>query len=198
MTPESWVAIQPRRAFRSLAAQPMREGLWLAVRRPLFVAFALGCGVTMMAAEPFDPRLVASNMAGWAFVPILEALTFAAVVWNTRKSIAMSRAVDLYFTGHAPWLVWFTLMSFDWSLAPPHFAPSFMFYRFRFLATGTLLVMAWSCWLDYCCFRVALARSRLRALRDLAVQRAASWALIVFVFGWGSPLAGILDRTVPR
>ncbi len=170
----------------------------MAVRRPIFVAFSLACGVTLMAAEPFDPRLVASSMIGWAFVPVCEALTLVAVVWHTRKRIAISRAIDLYFTGHAPWLLWFIALSLDWSLQPAHFAPSFMFYRFRFLAAGTLLAMAWSCYIDYCCLRVALARTPLRALRDLALQRATSWTLIIFIFGWGSPFAGLVDRSLPR
>lgn len=168
----------------------------MAVRRPIFVAFALACGVTLMASEPFDPRLVASNMLGWAFVPLCEALTFAAVVWNTRKRIAVSRALDLYFTGHAPWLLWFTALSFAWSLQRPHRAPNFMFSYFPLLAAGTLLVMAWSCYVDFCCLRFALGRSPLRALRDLAVQRLTSWSLILIIFGWGSPWAGLAGRTV--
>ncbi len=196
--PDARVAFQPRRAFQLLARQPLQQGAWLALRRPLFVAFALACGVTMMAAEPFDPRLVLSNVLGWSFVPVCEALALVAVAWPTRKRIALSSAIDLYFTGHAPWLLWFTALSFEWSLQPPHFAPSFMFYRFRFLAAGTLLTMAWSCYVDYCCLHIALARTPLRAVRDLVVQRVASWTLIIFIFGWGSPIAGLLDRLTPK
>jgi hypothetical protein len=196
--PDGRAAVQPRRAFQSLAQQPPQQGAWLALRRPLFVAFVLACGVTMMATEPFDPRLVISNMLGWVFVPLCEALALVAVAWPTRKRIPLSRSVDLYFTGHAPWLLWFTALSFDWSLQPPHFAPSFMFYRFRPLVAGTLLVIAWSCYVDYCCLHLALGRTPLRALRDLALQRATSWTLILFIFGWGSPFAGLVDRLLPK
>jgi hypothetical protein len=196
--PDFWAALQPQRAFRWLAAQPLREGAWLAVRRPVFVAFALACGVTLMAAEPFDPRLVASNMLSWAFVPLCEALALVAVVWRFRERMALSRAVDLYFTGHAPWLLWFTCLSFDWSLQAPHRAPTFMFSHFAPLAAGTLLVMAWSCYVDYCCFHIAFARSRRGAVVALAVQRVTSWAAIIFIFGWETPLAEFAGRAVAK
>ena len=192
------MAVQPQRAFRCLAARPLHEGAWLAVRRPVFVAFALACGVTLMAAEPFDPRLLASNLLSWAFVPLCEALALVAVVWHARKRTPLARAVDLYFTGHAPWLLWFTCLSFDWSLQPAHGAPTFMFSHFLPLAAGTLLVMAWSLYVDYICFHVAFAHKRISALLELAAQRLISWAAIIFIFGWETPLAEFARRSVAK
>ena len=194
---DGWVALQPQRAFHSLAAQPLRGGMWLGLRRPLFVAFVLACCVTLMAGEPFDPRLVASNLLAWSFVPFCEALGLAAVAWNTRRHIALSRAIDLYFTGHAPWLMWFAALSCAWSLQKPHSAPNFMFYYFGLLAAGTLLVLGWSCYVDFHCLRIALARTSKRALRELLLQRLISWSLIATIFGWAGMLAGIAGRLHP-
>jgi hypothetical protein len=192
--PDSWVAVQPLRAFRSLGRQPLQRGTWLGLRRPLFAAFVLGCCVTLIAAEPFDPRLVASNLFAWAFVPCCETAALGAVVWSMRKRIALSQAIDLYFTGHAPWLLWFTALSVDWSLQGPHRAGSFMFSHFLPLAAGTLGVMAWSCYVDFCCLHAALGRTRRQALRDLIVQRLISWSLITIIFGWASLPADIAGR----
>jgi len=57
--PDTWVAVSAPAAFQVLARQPLQSGLWLAVRRPLFVAFILACDISLIAADPFNPRLVA-------------------------------------------------------------------------------------------------------------------------------------------
>jgi hypothetical protein len=44
---DAWVMSRPSRAFQYIASQPAGGGVWLAARRPLFVASVLGCVVSL-------------------------------------------------------------------------------------------------------------------------------------------------------
>ncbi len=195
--PDSWAAISATRAYWSLTQQPFQSGLWLAIRRPLFVAFVLACSVTLIAAEPFNPGLLASTTAYWTFVPLAEALALIVVCWSSHRSVSLSRSIDLFFTGHAPWLLWFAAVSIIWSFQSPHRASSFTYTHLVPLLAGSAAVIVWSCYIDFCFFRIVLARTRTRSILDLAFQRLISWALILVTFAWASLWSGIAQRHGP-
>jgi hypothetical protein len=195
--PDSWVAISATQAFQFLTRQPVQSGLWLAVRRPLFVAFVLACDITLIAADPFNPRLVASATIYWAFVPLSEALALILVCWNAAERVPIPRLLDLYFTGHAPWLLWFTILSVAWSLQAPHNATTFMFIYIGVLVAGSAVAAVWSFCIDLCFFRVVMRRSQSRAALSLVIQRLISWILILVTFSWASLSAELASRLGP-
>ena len=184
--PDSWVALRATEAFQFLARQPVQSGLWLAARRPLFVAFILACDISLIAVDPFNPRLVASATMYWAFVPLIEALALTAVCFSSHARVPMPKLIDLYFTGPAPWLLWFSALSIAWSLQRPQNATTFLFTHIGVLVAGSAAAALWSCCIDFCFFRVVLGRSHLVAAVSLLMQRLISWTLIVVAFSWAS------------
>jgi hypothetical protein len=192
--PDAWVAIGASRAFESLVRQPVRSGLMLAVRRPLLVAFILACDISLIAADPFNPRLIASATIYWAYVPLSEAVGLLAVCCNSRGSVPLSRFIDLYFTGHAPWLLWFTAVSVAWSMQAPTEATSFMFIHGGALLAGSAAAAVWSALIDQRFFRVVLGRPPLRAVLLLLIQRLISWSLILAAFSWATLLTELSVR----
>lgn len=189
--PDSWVAINPTGAFRYLSQQPYQQGPWLAVRRPLFIAFVLACNISLIAGDPFNARLVASAMAYWTFVPLAEAAALVVVCWGARRRLSLSKLTDLFFTGHAPWLLWFTVLSIIWGLQSPQSASAFVGVHEVALLAGTAVVVIWCGYIDFCFFSAVLAWPRTRVAFALLIQRMISWFLLLLVFSWASLSAGL-------
>jgi hypothetical protein len=79
---------------------------WLAIRRPLLVAFVFGCAISLMTSGRLSLRLVAPATLYSSFVPLLE-IAGLAVVWPWRQSpLSFARAIDLFFVSHTPWSLW--------------------------------------------------------------------------------------------
>jgi hypothetical protein len=55
---EQWVMLHPAAAFRKLAQQRSDGGRWLALRRPLLVAFVFGCTMSLITSRRLTLRLV--------------------------------------------------------------------------------------------------------------------------------------------
>lgn len=178
--PHLWVMLNPAAAYRFLASEPHRGSIWLVLRRLLFVAFVLGCTISLLTAQALSLRLVGSATIYWSFVPVVETLALAAVGWNGRRVVSFSRAVDLFFTGHGPWLLWLIGLSAIWCFFLP--AQAFSLTR-AWLYGATSLVLIWSAYIDFCFFRFVFGRNRTRAARDLLFHRSISWSLIIAIFG---------------
>jgi hypothetical protein len=189
--PDSWVAINPTNAYGFLSQQPFQSGLWLAVRRPLFIAFVLACDISLIAGDPFNARLVAAATVYWSFVPLAEALALVVVCWGARRRLSLSKAADLFFSGHAPWLLWFTVISVIWGLQSPQGASAFVGTHEVALLAGTAVTVIWCGYIDFCFFSAVLGWPRMRAAFALLIQRLISWALILVTFSWASLSAGL-------
>jgi len=174
---------QPSSAWPRLALQAADTRWW---RRPLILAVALGCMVSLITSGRLTLRLAAPATIYWSFVPLCE-IGSLAVVWRRRDKIPLSRAIDLFFTGHGPWFLWLTAFAAAWAFLSPvrlfgWANGAFVWERVAWL-TG-----AWSLYMDFWFFRRVFHRTPRDAARDLAVQRAICWgaALVVFVAsaGW--------------
>ncbi len=176
-----WVTLCPAAAYRSLARQPAAIGIWRALRRPLFVAFVLGCTMSLIASAGLTPRLAGSATVYWSFVPLAEMVGLAAACGRDGRTLAFPRAIDLFFAGHGPWLFWLIGLSAIWSFTPPIRAFALTNAIWLYGAGGFALL--WSAYVDFCFFRFALARSMARAGRDLVLHRLISWTIILAIFG---------------
>jgi hypothetical protein len=61
----------------------------VALRRPLLLAFTLGCAVSLLASGRLSARLIVDGAVSFAFVPVFEVLAFAALY---RRGIAVCRS----------------------------------------------------------------------------------------------------------
>ena len=177
-SPDAYVLVRPAAAFRALAVQPADPGPWTAWRRPLFMAFLLGCTISLTTTGSLTLRLVVSTALSWSFVPAIEIAALALVLHGAGHWGRLSRLVDLFCMGCGVWSVWLIGISIIFAAAPPaHVFPVF----FSWLEVGGLLVLIWSAYVDYCFFHEVLRCSAARARHALLLHRLLSWIPILLI-----------------
>jgi len=186
------VMLGPMTAYRRLAGPTEGErwsataaaerhsttsGAAIALRRPLFAVFVLGCGISLIVSGRLTLRLIAGGAVAWSFVPMLEVASFAAVHRVARARSAFARDVDLFFAGRGPWTAWLlavaTIAAFatpfqvdDWTATPA---------GLNWIAASMAAIAIWSGYIDFCFFRVVFNRPPGAAIRALLLQRALCW-----------------------
>ncbi len=179
---EARVMFRPAAALRRAAAAPARAyGL---VRRPLFLLFLWGCTVSLQASGRFGVRLILDGMVSFAFVPVIQVAALAIAIGRRPKAISLATAVDVFFAGIGPWLLWFIAVGVLRSVETPVAAasrPASLILSIDIAAAGAWL---WSAYVDWCFFKDVLEKPPLRAFGALVVQRGIGWtAGFVYFFG---------------
>ena len=188
-SPEVRIMFGPDRAYAGLSQ--VAAGRSLLLKRPLFLAFVLGCTVSLITSGRFTFRLVTSAAVTWSFVPLIEIASLAAV-WSTGRRIRPFRqSVDLFFMGHGPWLCWLLAFGIFWSSVSP-ISESTVRTWLWIGSAGAIGV--WSAYIDFRFFRRVLERDAAVAIRDLLVQRAVAWGAGILLFGAGSLWSNIVRR----
>jgi hypothetical protein len=178
--------VSPRTAFHYLAQHHDSTGAWTLLRRPLFLAFLIGCTLSLGTSGVLTARLVFSTATSWSFVPLFEIASLLIVCWPKRRTVPLSRAVDLFFAGHGPWIVVLPVLAAITSWISPMQAN--LFFRFLWNWKGFLVsgaVAAWSAYIDFHFFRIALELPTRHAARTLVLQRAIAWTCgIAYLFAF--------------
>src|SRR6266850_7556211 len=78
---------------------------WLGLKRPLFLAFFLGCTVSFLTSGTLTLRLIGPVMIYWSVVPLVEIAALAVVCGSNRQNIPFPRLIDSFFRGYSPWLL---------------------------------------------------------------------------------------------
>jgi hypothetical protein len=156
---------------------------WLGFKRPLFLAFVLGCTVSFLTARTLTLRLVVPEMVSWAFVPLIEVAALAAVCRRDRRNTPFVELIDSFFSGYSPWLLWMTGLCAIWSLLSPASKPLDWTISTVWILGGVVVAAVWSLFIDFRFFRAVLQRSPAVAARELAMHRFISWTLILAVIG---------------
>ena len=178
------VLLGPAAAFRELR-QDQRAGPWVLLRRPLLLAFAMGCTVSLQASGRLSARLIVDGAVSFAFVPVFELAALVAVYRRRPRGMPFARAADLLFTANAPWLVW--LIAFDAlrCLQSPAQATAPSVPLTWILAASLILTAVWSAYIDLHFFRDVLPRPAGSAVPDLILQRAIGWSCgLVYFLGY--------------
>jgi hypothetical protein len=169
----------PAAGYSKLIHKP--GSTWTAFRRPLFTMLVLACAISLMTSGRVTARLAAPSFLCWTFVPLFE-IAGLAVVWRRRPSF--SEAVDLFFIGNAPGLLWFIAYSALFAFLRP--IRAFAWMRPSLFNTTLLAALFWMALIDFRFFRIVFRRTPAQAARDLLVQRAISWGGTLLVFAWSS------------
>src|SRR5215831_16960207 len=148
---------------------------WLALRKPLFLAFFLGCTVSFLTVRTLTVRLVIPGMISWRFVPLIEVAALVVVCWGDRRNLSFPQLINSFFSGYSPWLVWLAGMCAIWSLLSPAAKSLDWAISIVWLFCGVAAVVAWSAYLDFRFFRSVLRRSPPSAARALVLHRLLSW-----------------------
>jgi hypothetical protein len=153
-----------------------RSERFLLLRRPLLLAFVLGCGVSMLASGRFTLRLIVDGTLSFAFVPLCELVAYAIVYRLQRGTRPFPHAADRYLAGNTPWLWWLVSLMAAAAILP--------------VRTTDLLSIALITWVipialsvrfDWRLFRRA-GRTRALAVADIVLQRAIAWTLATAYF----------------
>jgi hypothetical protein len=156
---------------------------WSGVKRPLFVAFVLGCTVSLITARALTMRIVVSATVYWSAVPLIQIAALAVVCRRDRHETAFPHLIDAFFKGFTPWLLWLVGVSAIGSFLAPAAEASDWTVSMVWLAGGGALALVWSLAIDFSFFRSMLRRSPLLAVRDLAMHRCISWSVMLALIG---------------
>ncbi|HKE01059.1 MAG TPA: hypothetical protein VKE69_08620 [Planctomycetota bacterium] len=177
---DAWVLVRPAAAFRFIAANPaIGSPLRLLCGRPAFVAFVLGCVVSLAATGTLTARLVFPAPLYWAVVPLVEIAALAVALPRRSARISFPGAVDAFFTGHAAWTLCLVGLVTSLALVAPTLWWTLMT---RVGVPGLLLVLLWSLYTDFCFFRFVIGSSPRAAAWAVALHRAVSWAVVALIF----------------
>ena len=149
----------------------------LLLRRPLLLAFILGCGVSVLASGRFTPRLIVDGGLSFAFVPLCELVAFVVVCRRSRATRPLAQAVDRFFAGNTPWLWWLVGMMAVAAILPARRLGSLLA---PLLFTAPIPI-ALSVRLDWRLFR-SDGRTRPQAVADIVLLRAIAWTLATAYF----------------
>jgi hypothetical protein len=101
------IMLRPVSTYRQLSKAVDDSGVWVMIRRPLFIALVVGSFVSITVSGRLTLLLLLDGMLFWSFVPILQGVLMCGiVVLFGRRQMPTSKALDLFFMGHGPWLVW--------------------------------------------------------------------------------------------
>jgi hypothetical protein len=107
ISPEIRVMVSPVRAYATYAPSLTQSGLWIAIRRPLFVALIQGVAISMVATRTVALPVVLGATACWTMAAVVQLLAAAPLLAAAhRRGVNLTRAIDLLFLGHAPWSLW--------------------------------------------------------------------------------------------
>jgi hypothetical protein len=179
-TNELCLMVHPIATYRRLARNVADGGTWLLIRRPLFVAFVLGSFVSLTVSGRLTLALILDGMIFWGFVPVLQALLVTAMLLvAARGKMRISNAIDLFFMGHGPWLLW--LLSIAGICL---FFPLKQIYLWPtnwgwVLPLSLLGAWIWSNVTSFGFFRGALDLSIFRAAVVLVVYSVMLWATVI-------------------
>jgi len=159
-------------------APTRKHSFW---RRPLWLAFVFGCTVSAAASGRFSVRLIADGALSFAFVPAFEVAALAIVCrTGERARLPFAEAVDRFFAGNTPWLIWMTILAAALALVPPRSIGPLV----KPALFGSVVPLVWSGYLDFRFFRDVMQRNGAGARRDLAFHRLIGWgAILTYFFG---------------
>lgn len=156
---------------------------WLGFKRPLSLAFFIGCTVSFMTAGTLTLRLVVPATIYWSFVPIIEIAALIVVCWNQRQNVPFPNLIDSFFAGYRPWLLWLAGMAAIWCFLSPSTRRVDWAVEVIWELGALLIAVARSLYIDFHFFRSVLKQDSSRAARQLAIQRVISWGLILTIMG---------------
>lgn len=148
--------------------------------RPLFAAFILGAFISFTVSGYLTVPLILEGLIFWSVIPILQALLVTGiVVFFARGAMTVPKAIDLFFMGLGPWLLW--LLAISGSCL---FFPIKQIYLWPtewgwILPISLLAVWAWSNVTSFAFLKRALNLPTKQAVTSLLIYTVMLWGTIV-------------------
>jgi hypothetical protein len=150
------------------------------VGRVLIPAAIAGIATTVSATGRISWALALSGALCWSLLTVLQAATAAAVVLPSVSGTGRSRALALFFLGHAAWSLWLLIGAIA-VFASPRFILNVV------LLSG-LVPFVWTAIVVHAFFRHVVGLDRGRAMALTAIHQALTLLVIFLYFGWAVQL----------
>ena len=188
---ETEIALRPEPAYRRLVAESDVPA-WHVLVRAAVVLIVIAVVLPIMAVRRITFGLVLTTAAAWSAIVVIQAVAGAIVIASApRRPIAFTRALDLWFAGHAPYSVWLLLLPFLTGIpgATPH----------DVMGITIVAPLVWTIFIVTAFCRVVLGTTpqgaRWRAALHLALVAAAGVPLILWATGgYAALLSYVLRR----
>ena len=168
--------VSPRDTYARLARTRSRGGVLVALRRPALAAVVIGAAIALGATGHVTPRLLLSTTLCWAFAVVLQiAIAVALIVGPSRRTVGLSRALDLFFASHAPWSLWL--------LAAAAYSPSALGRPLTPLLLSAVVPLALTVRMIAAYFREVLELDPRHARVRTILQQAATWGVPLVLYG---------------
>jgi hypothetical protein len=183
LSDEVRVMLDPLSAYRRLAAAPPPPSLRVLVRRPALAALVIGGAVALTSTGGATARALVTTTISWSFVPVVQLCVAAVLIALTRRpGLRLISALDLFFVGQGPWLLWMlgvaaaALVAFRLG---GHAIPSL-----RYVLVFALIPLVWT-WIILTAFgQAVLGLGRGRALGWAFLYQAAIWGIAYLYVAW--------------
>ena len=190
--------VRPARTFQALATtqrgRDVRSTFWTAARRPLFLCLVIGCVISLLGTSVATMRFIGASAMYWSFVPLIEILGLAIVVWRRRGSRRFASLIDAFFAGHAAWTIFLLLLGAVMAVAPPQY---WWFLLTRPAMAGLVAVTGWSAYVDLCFFRYVCGAPLASAIRSTLLNRVIVWILVFWIVAVPEPTPfGVIQEIV--
>ena len=173
---ELQLIVSPRDTYARLARTRSRGGVLVALRRPALAAVVIGAAIALGATGHVTPRLLLSTTLCWAFVVVLQiAIAVALIAGPSRRTVGLSRALDLFFASHAPWSLWL--------LAAAAYSPSVLGRPLMPLLLSAVVPLALTVRMIAAYFREVLELDPRHARVRTILQQAATWGVPLVLYG---------------
>jgi hypothetical protein len=154
----------------------------------------LACVVSLVGTSVATVRLIPPTAIYWSFVPIVEILALAIVVWRRRGARGLPALIDIFFAGHGAWTLLILAAGAVMAVASPGV---WWFLITRPGIAGVLIVAGWSAYVDVCFFTYVCGATRARAIGDAVLHRLMAWTLIFWIFAVPEPTPfGVIQEIV--
>ena len=176
VSPELQLLVSPRDTYARLARTRSRGGVLVALRRPALAAVVIGAAIALGATGHVTPRLLLSTTLCWAFAVVLQiAIAVALIAGPSRRTVGLSRALDLFFASHAPWSLWL--------LAAAAYSPSVLGRPLMPLLLSAVVPLALTVRMIAAYFREVLELDPRHARVRTILQQAATWGVPLVLYG---------------
>ncbi|NUO53888.1 MAG: hypothetical protein HOV80_34015 [Polyangiaceae bacterium] len=169
LSDEALLLIAPFRGYELIAARPSR-GVLGVLRRCALTLCVIGVTGAITTAGRLVPAHVLLVAAAWAFVPVLQIATVAAVSRRCTRSMTVARAVDLHMAGNGAYAGFFFALSAVVLFAPDVADAFSRLLSWAILPVAIVAMLFGGSLTSYAFYRVCGGDSRKRALVLLLIE----------------------------
>jgi hypothetical protein len=164
---------RPFAGYRALAVRDDQAPGRSALEKAVFLLFVIGAFVSLTSAGRLVAFHVASSMVFWSFAPALQSVAVTLALRTVAPGVDVRRALALYFSGHAPWMILLVALAAAPIVAPNTYVTMTWLFRSGVIPVAFLGAIAWGGILTYACFRTGLGLARGQAIKATALFYAA-------------------------